>query len=347
MMSKFWTAVAATVGLVFGLLVGLSEMGKSAGPLDNDRAVLIAGIAGPDDPTLDVDPKILTETADIDAIMALRLPALNAPLQDWVEFAHELDSIDLGKGRRNSGVATPLLGWYAYIAKHRPDVIYQLFSDDVISRRKLSHLIEFGLLPGWYDSIEKTEDLILADGHALVSLVGEIGEEPARRAVIDAFFSESASAGDLSIANLKFSLSAMTSDERGDVLARLENGPFRLDPRDIRLLIYDDQFRRKEFALLDLINQAAMVGAYSDQRSMAAYFHDAAELKGYDYLDKLIEDVADNAGQPTNFYCAACSLAIIADGLLGSPLVDAASKNRPINISLRDGEYSLTIGDSH
>ena len=345
MMSKFWTVVAATIGLVFGLLAGLSEMGRSADPLDNDRAVLIAGIPGPDDPTLDVDPKILTETADIDSIMALRLPALNAPLQDWVNFAHELDAIDLGKGRRNSGVATPLLGWYAYIAKHRPDVIYQLFSDDVISRRKLSHLIEFGLLPGWYDSIEKTDDLILADGHALVSLVSEIGDEAARRAVIDAFFSETASVGDLSMANLKYSLPAMTSEERGDILARLENGPFRLDPRDIRLLTFDDQFREKEFALLDLINQAAMVGAYKDQRSMAKYFHDAAKLKGYNYLDKLIEDVADNAGQPTNFYCAACSLAIIADGLLGSPLVDAASNSRPINISLSDGEYSLTIGD--
>jgi hypothetical protein len=78
-------------------------------------------------------------------------------------------------------------------------------------------------------------------------------------------------------------------------------------------------------------------------RSMSSYFLHGAELGNTDYLDSLIGDAADNANQPRNFYCAACGLALVSDGLLGSTLIEAVANGQRIDVERDEPEFVLSL----
>ena len=49
-------------------------------------------------------------------------------------------------------------------------------------------------------------------------------------------------------------------------------------------------------------------------------------------MKQFISDAQDNDKQPTNFYCAGCSLALVSDGLVGSPLIWAVQEGKEVQI---------------
>lgn len=291
-----------------------------------------------------VDETVFEETPDIDALSRLSAPRPGATPEEWLRFADALDEIDFGKRYQKAGISTPLLGWYAYIAKHNPETLYQLYNESRISTRQFRHLLQFGLLPNWYEQVKGVDRLILKNSDALASVVIQKGEKEARRLFIEAFFSSSTTPTSLELVNLKYALPAMTVEEKQQLLPRLKSGVFTLDPRTVRYLALDKSFQEEEKILLGLINDSASKYGYSRGRSMSSYFYSAAKYGAEDYVRKMIFDTSDNAGQPTNFYCAACGLAITSDGLLGTPLIEAADRQHPLDIERSEDTFIISQG---
>ncbi|MDJ0848639.1 MAG: hypothetical protein QNK04_09700 [Myxococcota bacterium] len=284
----------------------------------------------------ELDETVFEETADIDALLALVPPEPGDPTGRWVEFGRAVRATDTGTRDRGERLTTPVLVWYAHIAKHEPEAIYRLHDEGVVTESHLGQLLEFGLAPDWHDRIRDADALILTSSEALSSLAVQKGAEHARRRFVDAFFAPRQRKIQLDLEGLRFALPAMTDAEIERVVPHLERGPYRLDPRRLRRLLQSDRLEGAEGALLSLIAEHAY-----PSRSMSSYFVDGALLGNVEYVDELISDLADNARQPTNFYCAACGLALTSDGLLGSALLRA--REREQRLALEHERSAITI----
>ena len=277
---------------------------------------------------------VLENSANIEQLLALKAPQKDAPLNAWYQFALSLDSVDLGKRFGNSDVTTPLLAWYALIAKQKPAVIYKLYNQGKIGNRKLEHLLRYGFLQYWQQHIDKVDQLLLKNEQAVMSLAVNKGEGHARRQVADAFLKlgkslSTNSTRELEISLLRFAMKAMSPSELDEVLPILQRGNFKVDPRDIIQLRQTALFKDKQAELLALITYYSNSAGYSS-RMMSKYLVHAALLGDKSSLQAMIDDAEFNAKQPTNFYCAACGIAMSADGLLGMPLINAAKRDRII-----------------
>ena len=334
-MKTSWLALPIALGLLLGALLKLFLVAGSTSADIEIAAKPADAIEANKQPTLAVDEKVFAETADIDAILALQPPGKNASEQQWLDFAEQLDRIDTGSRYSNSNHTTPLLSWYAYIARHSPETIYRLYNQKQFNNARLGHLISFGLLPDWYKYIWDVGLLVLENNEALASIALHAGDKVATDLFIDAFFDSTLGQRRLHIENLRYALPYMSQQQREKVTPLLQSDVYIIDPRKISRLLLSDTFSAHSAELLDILNHAASQGSYRHSRSMASYYLDGAHLGDDIYIDLLIRDAKNNAKQPTNFYCSACSLALITDGLLGSALIEASQQKLSLNIRIK------------
>jgi hypothetical protein len=325
--TKPWFQFAAT--FVLGVTLGSWQFLSDQSPSSENKTFSLLNVGASSSA---VDKSVLENTANIEQLLALKAPQKDASLNAWYQFALSLDSVELGKRFSNSDVTTPLLSWYALIAKHKPAVIYKLYNQGKIGNRKLEHLLRYGFLPYWEQHIDKVEQLLLKNEQAVMSLAINKGEAHARRQVADAFFKlgtsiSSNSRRKLQIGLLRFAMKAMKPSELEEVLPILQRGIFDVDPRDIIQLRQTAVFKGKQAELLALIKHYSNGPGYSG-RMMSKYLVHAALLGDKSSLQSMIDDAEFNAKQPTNFYCAACGIAMSSDGLLGMPLINASKRGR-------------------
>lgn len=331
------TAVLATVvGAVGGFALYFSDIQNNAFP-DSKSVEWNTGI---------VDEQVLKDTANIKHILALDPPRPGAPDDEWERFMAALDQVDMGKRYPNSGVTTPLLGWYAYIAKHHPASIYNLLEKHNRGSSLFNHLIQFGFLKDWADKMKDRNRILLNSNEALLVYSNSRGEAEAQRDVANAFFSyaEIKNNGDsehklkslnINLKNIVFAMNAMTEAEKQQVLPLLQSGIFKFDPRAVEHLINIESMDRD--GLLALIRMYAY-----PHKSMSSYMTTGALLGAKDYVRNMVEDVHDNAKQPTNFYCSACGLALATDGLIGQELVKTVANQQLQIKQSKNGEFILS-----
>lgn len=331
------TAVlAAVVGAVGGLSLYWTEIQSNAFP----DAVSVEWEVD------DIDEQVLIDSANFEQMLALNPPGPGAEDSEWKSFINVLDQIKMGKRYSNSGVTTPLLGWYAYIAKHHPASIYDLLENHRISESLFNHLIQFGFLKDWFDHLKNKDRVLLNSNVALLSFSISRGEVEAQRYVADAFFSyaENKNDGDSSyslkpididLENIIFAMNAMSESEKQQVLPLLQSGVFKFDPRAVEHFMHFKSMGRD--GLLALIKMYAY-----PSKSMSSYMITGALLGEKDYVSTMVEDVHDNASQPTNFYCSACGLALASDGLIGQALITAAAKQQLQIEQSESGDFILS-----
>lgn len=285
----------------------------------------------------------LKDTAAIEPLLALKAPEKDASVQEWYDFALSFDDLDLGKRYGNRGQTTPMLSWYAYIAKYKPQAIYKLYNQGKLGNIKFEHLLQFGFLKYWDEYTNDVDKLLLSENQTVLSMAYEKGVEETRRRVTKAFFKVSnddfsSSNPNLEIENLLFAMKSMTGSEKVRVKEILEMGIFDIDPRYLYRLKLSDIYKNDSDnqALVALIEKYAKRGNF-DRRSMSIYMVDGAILGSEKYIKTMVKDLETNAKQPTNFYCAACGIALSADGLIAYPLINASKKNKvEINSNSKD-----------
>ncbi len=281
----------------------------------------------------EINQSALKDTALIEPLLTLTAPNKDASIQEWYEFALSFDDLNLGKRYGNYGQTTPMLAWYAYIAKHKPQAIYKLHNQGKLHSSKFEHLIRFGFLRYWDEYVNNVDELLISDSQAVLSMAYTRGEEHARKRVAQAFFKHgenslgASSKVDLEFDNLLFAMKSMSNDDLQRVLPILQSGSYDIDPRDIIRLKLSPIFSEKDEILSELIVKYAEKPGYGS-RMMSSYMVDAAILGEQKYIKAMIKDVEHNAEQPTNFYCAACGLALSTDGLIAFPLVNASRKGK-------------------
>lgn len=276
-------------------------------------------------------------------------PATGATNAEWLAFAHQVHDTETGSQHDNSDYTTPLLPWYAYIARQNPHAIYTLYQERNINDRIMGHLIQFGLLPQWYEEMEGAQKLLLSEPAALINLAVQRGSDFARAELISLLRNGEAQRGRVGAGPLLFAISGMRDDEIDKLLTQLGSGALRLDPRSLRTLMQEPRVESRESEMLAILRVQAQRYGSSSSRSMSSYFLHGAELGAQDYVSNLVADVQDNDGQPTNFYCAACYLALVSDGMVGKTLTQAVQAGRTVAVAdyLRDGrsghEYQLSL----
>lgn len=274
----------------------------------------------------EIDNEILKNTPNIEQLLTVQPPSVDASTQAWTTFLNSLNSIKLGERFGNYGSTSPLLVWYAYVAKHHPASIYQAINGGNFDTTKLNHLLMMGFLQDWDTQVKDRGQLLLANDQALLRFALSEGEQVARRTTMDAFFNvandpNNAKPRNINLENLRFAMGAMTEEEKIRAIKALGDSRFKFDPRDVRHLLLVPGLDREE--LLPLIQQTA----YSS-KSMSSYMTTGALLGDIQYVHTLVNDVRDNASQPTNFYCSACALALATEGLIGQPLYEAIEQQR-------------------
>jgi len=284
--------------------------------------------------------QIMADTAAIQQLLSLKLPSLDAPDVDWLNFLAQLDAVHTGKRYSNSGVTTPLLPWYAYIAKHRPDIIYAAIDTRLIDSRKFDHLLQTGFLTDWSEHVSNTDSLFLSSSVALSSFAQSFGKEAAQNRLINALFINT-SEGDTSarrkiaLGNVVFAYSAMSDTQKKQLLPKLLNGSYTIDPRGVAGLTQFPELDRED--LLALIHKHAY-----PNKSMSSYMLTGAQLGDTDYVVSLIDDLETNAKQPTNFYCSICALAMTSDGLIGNAVVKANAQGKLLLTPSKHGAIILS-----
>ena len=338
-MKKDLLLLGLMCGLITGYLAGLDRIGSDFSGQSREQGFQIEGLQDFHKVQSAADQSAIKQYADIDAMLALQSPPKEATMSEWLAFAYSLDEIDLGKGK-NKQNNTPLLAWYVYIAKHRPEVIYSLLSEGLINSNRVNHLIEFGLLPDWHESIENPDQYLLSSSHGFTDLVQRIGAESTQRMFIKAFFSEETSGRYLAISNLIYSMPAMTEEERARILSQMDEGGFIVNLAQLNALAADPFFQDRTYSMLNFLNQTKH-GQPNKKPSMRSNFLLAAQLGGFEHVLKLIDDIETNAEQPVNFYCAACILAVTSDGLLGKPLVEAKRQAAPFTLNFSNEQFAI------
>lgn len=294
---------------------------------------------------------IKPDPVDSMAFANLSPPPLDAPEEQWLTFAHQVKNTKTGSRHDNSDYTSPLLPWYVYIARHSPEAIYTLYKERAINSRIMGHLIQFGLLPEWYEEMGDARKLLLNESSALINLAVHRGSDFARKEVISLLRENESKPISVRVGPLLFALPAMQAQEVDNMLAQMRDGSMRIDPRSLRALMLEPRLKGRSSEMLAIMRTQAR-GSYSSprSRSMSSYFLHGAELGGVDYVEYLIGDAKENNSQPTNFYCAACALALMSDGIAGSALLDALAQEKHIAVQQRSDtgsghEYLLRISE--
>lgn len=330
---KRFTALISAFALSLGSIAGFAQYWPD---------ILELAFADPDKSgwsNAAVDEQVYRDSANIEQILALDPPEPDAPAEKWMAFVNTMESIEMGDRHGNSGVTTPLLVFYAYIAKHHPATIYQLVEEHHFSDRKFSHLVTMGFLEDWPKHVSKSDRLLLESNSALIHRAFTKGEKYARQSVTEAFFrlaeaNKGAGQPDLDLSNLRYGMMAMSAEERRQAVSILLDQAFDIDPRGVEDLVSVEGLNPDR--LLSLIRLYAY-----DSKSMSSYMLTGAQLGETGYIRAMIPDIPDNAEQPTNFYCALCGLVIYTDGMLGPPLIKAARDGTVEVNKVSRGEFVL------
>lgn len=331
------TAILATViGAFGGFAMYFPEIQRNAFPSFAD----VEWQAGT------IDENVLKDAASFEQMLALTPPQPDAPYGEWKRFLAQLDQVEMGKRYSNQGVTTPLLGWYAYIAKHHPAAIYDLIENHGVNASLFNHLIQFGFLEEWPDKLKNLDSILLSSHEALLAFSISRGEKEAQRYVADLIlgYADNNSDSDakhnqksveIKLKNIVFAMNAMNESEKQQVIPLLKSGIFNFDPRSVEYLLHLENIDRGD--LLTLIRMYAY-----PSRSMSSYMTTGALLGAEDYVMNMAGDAHDNSKQPTNFYCSACGLALATDGLIGQELIKAKQANQLLVKQAKNGEFILS-----
>lgn len=270
-----------------------------------------------------LDQKALASTPPLEGILNLSIPVADAGLDEWSRYLDELNQLEASNELFGSSNHSKLGALYAYVALEKPEVIYQRLSRSAFDLGKTANLLQAGLLHDWYEYVVNPDDLLLSNEVFLLSFIAKYGQAAAQKAITQAFFNLSSSILPARIdpGVIAYAYPAMAEQQKKGVITLMKNPQVRYDPRDVIKLMYLNALDKAD--LVELIENQA----YSN-KSMSSYMGHAALLGGSSYLNTFLKDMVDNDKQPTNFYCAACTLALSTEGLVGQPLLDTRSQGR-------------------
>jgi hypothetical protein len=270
-----------------------------------------------------LDAKALASTPPLEGILNLKIPTNSDSLEQWSRYLDELDQLEKSHNLFGSAHTTKLGSLYAQIALEKPLVIYQRINSKSFNIRKAANLLEAGLLTDWYAHVDNPDELLLKHVAFTLSYVANEGAENAKKKIAQAFLamSDAARSQEINLETIAYAYPAMSSQQQKNIIPLLKSPLFKYDPRDVIKLRYLNVFKQEE--LIALIKDRA----YSN-KSMSSYMGHATLLGDISYIKTYVNDAHDNAKQPTNFYCSACTLAISTEGLIGQPLLHAVSQGR-------------------
>ncbi len=270
-----------------------------------------------------LDQKALAATPPLEGILNLSIPIADAGVEEWSRYLDELNQLEASHDLFGSSSHSKLGALYAQVALEKPEAIYQRLSQSAFDIRRAANLLQAGLLHDWYEYVVNPNDLLLSNEVFLLSYIARYGQAAAQKTIAEAFFNLSTSILPVRIdpSVIAYAYPAMTEQQKKGVMTLMKNPQVRYDPRDVIKLMYLNAFDKAD--LIELIENQA----YSN-KSMSSYMGHAALLGGSSYLNTFLKDVVDNDNQPTNFYCAACILALTTDGLVGQPLLETKSQGR-------------------
>ncbi len=285
----------------------------------------------------EVDTKALANTPPLEAILNLRIPSSSASIDAWGSHLDALDRLEGSHKLFGRSHNSKLGAFYAQVALEKPEAIYQRLNNENFNVRRAANLIEAGLLTDWYKHVENIDQLMIKDEAFILSYAAIHGVEDTRKRIAQSFLPVNFSTRPqkVMLESLAYAYPAMTIEQQKNIIPLLKGPQFKYDPRDVINLRYLNVFKNED--LVQLIKSQA----YSN-KSMSSYMSDATLLGDTSYIRTFVNDVKDNAKQPTNFYCGVCSLAISTDGLIGSPLLSAASQGR-LKITPIDGLHGEVV----
>jgi hypothetical protein len=333
--------------LILAVFVGALFGGYQYLPDLTDRMLPLAHLADEEGPSELSETRatqlVIENSPDLDTLVALSPPAKAAPLERWMAFLHELHTLPMPRYARHVA-SNPLLGWYAYVAKYRPEAIYasyDLYGRGAVNGRIFEHLVKTGFLKDWFHHLSDPQAVLLYKSYATYSYALEHEPEQARRQLADYWLAELAkpdtAVPTFDLDQLSYAMYAMTDAEiRTLVPLMLENNA-DVDPRDISQLVHEGYFEREDLLMLIRKN------AYPD-KSMSAFVTTAVQLGADEYVEPLLQDLLTNDRQPLHFYCAPCALALTSDGLIAEALLEAYAKHQLTITSPAIGEYVFSRG---
>jgi len=303
----------------------------------------------------EMDSLVYRDTAEIEPLLKLTTPDKTASVDAWYRFALSLDDLEYGKRYNNKDDASPVLSWYTLIAKYKPQALYKLYNQGKLTEFKFNHLLRYGYLKYWDESVSNVDKVLLNNNQAVLTMAYSKGSDATRQRVKQAFFNvanqqlSSSIRYTLDVELLLFAMKAMTDDEKLKVLPALESGAFDIDPQFLYRLKLNDTFKEGAtiVSLIERFSKSEQYTnrerPYSDNKVLSRYMPDAALLGSERYIQTLIEDVEFNAGQPIDEYCAACGLALATEGLIAYPLI-ISSKNSKIKLrkSTENNDFILS-----
>lgn len=334
--------IKALLMLILAALVGALSGGYQYLPDLNERMLPLAHLADkgspPEPPETPATQRVIEDSADIDALLALSPPAKTAPLAQWMAFLHELHTLPMPRYARNLP-SNPLLAWYAYVAKYQPEAIYasyDLYGRGAVNGRVLEHLVKTGFVQNWFDHLSDPQAVMLYKNYATYSHALEHEPEQARRRIADYWLAELAkpdtTVPTFDLDQLSYAMHAMTDTEIRTLVPLMLENKAGVDPRDIPQLVHEGYFTRED--LLALMRKNAY-----PSKSMSAFVTTAVQLGADEYIESLLQDLPTNDRQPLHFYCAPCALALTSDGLIAEALLDAYANNQLTISSPAIGQY--------
>lgn len=271
---------------------------------------------------------------DLRNITSFKFPVVDGSLEQFEDFKLRVEELHVGKRYRSLDIISPSIGFLSYFAKHRPEEFISIVDRGGISDRTFSHFLKMGYLGDWYEYSTDVDERLLENSEALLAVAADVEDlKPVRRMVADAFF-RNQKLVNLELENLAFAIPSMSNAEVSSVIDRLLSSTYKFDPRHVNDLARLELFNQSE--LLSLIKKTAY-----KNKSMSSYMTYGALWGEKSYVQEMVLDTLTNAGQPTNFYCAACGLAIVSEGLVASELVEAVESDQLEIRKLTNGQYLL------
>ncbi len=306
----------------------------------------------------EIDKLVYRNTAEIEPLLKLTAPQKSASVDAWYRFALSLDDLEFGKRYTNKDDASPVLSWYTLIAKYKPQALYKLYNQGKLAEFKFNHLLRYGYLKYWDESVSNVDKVLLNNNQAVLTMSYNKGVEATRQRVKQAFFSVAFSRASqqsstpiihtLNVEVLLFAMKTMTATEKMKVLPALESGAFDIDPQYLYRLKLNDTF--SDETLVALIERFSKKEGftnrerpYSNNKILSRYMADAALFGSERYVQTLIENVEFNAQQPIDEYCAACGLALATEGLIAYPLINLSKKSKiELQKSTKNNDFILS-----
>ncbi len=327
------TLIAFLLGSLLGVWQYLPDLQAGLVSLNTDGSDSREDYEGLDEKT----QSVVERSVDLDALMALSPPRHDAPVDEWVEFLGSVNNIPMPRGQRGARYS-PLMVWYAYVARHRPEALYALYGTQTVNYGTIDHLVQSGFIQDWYHSIPPDSGLLLYSNTANLSYALGVGADARRNMAgywLAALSGRERRRLPLGLDQLPFAMGAMSDEEIETLMPHLLAIDAQIDPRDIRFLVQTGRFERAD--LLALMRKHA----YTD-KSMFGFVTMAMRLGAEEYVPTLIADMPDKSGEPIDWYCPPCAFALVADGLVGRRLMEAAAAQRLSVDWSPEGGYELT-----